>query len=298
MRVEEERQLRREGVHLEPGPAGRLDVRDAVGEGKRHLLHRRTAGLADVVAGDRDGVPARHRLPAVREDVRDQPHRRPRREDVGAARDVLLEDVVLGGARQRRRAHALAAGDGDVQGEEDRRGGVDRHRRGHAVERDALEQVLHVLQRGDGHADLAHLAARDRRVRIVTHLCGQVEGDRETGLSLVEQEAVTLVGLRGRAEARILAHRPQPRAIATRVDAARERELARRLARAVGGDVGGSVHALDRLAPGRLGLALAAAHRGLLTAGCCRASSAGWRRAWFGERPARRRAARACRAAR
>src|SRR5207247_7861553 len=115
---------------------------------------------------------------------------------------------------------------------------------------------------------------------------------------LFEQVAVALVGLRRRAEARVLAHRPQPRAEAARVDAARERELARRLARRVGGDVGRPVHARDGLAPGRLGPAVAAAHRGLLTAGCCRASPAGWRRAWSWESSAPRTAARACRAAR
>ena len=36
------------------------------------------------------------------EDVGHEAHRRPGREDVGPARDVLLEDVVLGGARDLR----------------------------------------------------------------------------------------------------------------------------------------------------------------------------------------------------
>src|SRR6266850_187518 len=40
--------------------ARRLDVRHTVGERERHLLHGVGAGLADVVAGDGDRVPARH----------------------------------------------------------------------------------------------------------------------------------------------------------------------------------------------------------------------------------------------
>src|SRR5205823_14627019 len=98
-----------------------------------------------------------------------------------------------------------------------------------------LEQVLHVLERGDRDAYLADLAARDRCVGVVSHLGRQIEGDGETGLSLLEQEAVALVGLRGRAEARVLPHRPQSRAIGARVDAARERKLPGRLAPGVAG---------------------------------------------------------------
>src|SRR2546422_3185011 len=45
-----------------------------------------------VVPGDRDRVPARHVVAAVGEGVGAEPHRGARREDVGPARDVLLED--------------------------------------------------------------------------------------------------------------------------------------------------------------------------------------------------------------
>ena len=62
---------------------GRLDVGDSVGQGEGDFLNRRRAGLADVIAGDGDGVPAGHFLGTVLEDVGNDPHRRPRREDVG-----------------------------------------------------------------------------------------------------------------------------------------------------------------------------------------------------------------------
>ncbi len=57
--VEEEGQLRGELVHRQPGPQGGLDVGDAVGQGEGDFLDRGGAGLADVVAGDRDRVPVR-----------------------------------------------------------------------------------------------------------------------------------------------------------------------------------------------------------------------------------------------
>ena len=60
VRVEEERQPRSEVVDREPAAESRLDVGDRVREREGDLLDRRRSGLADVVAGDRDRVPAGH----------------------------------------------------------------------------------------------------------------------------------------------------------------------------------------------------------------------------------------------
>ena len=87
-------------VDGQPRVQGGLHVGDSVGKGERHLLHRGAAGLAHVVARDRDGVPQGQAIPAVGEQVGDQPHRGLRRVDVRAPGRVLLEDVVLDGAPQ------------------------------------------------------------------------------------------------------------------------------------------------------------------------------------------------------
>jgi hypothetical protein len=58
--VEEEAEPRRERVDRQAGLQRQLDVGEAVGERERQLLGGGRAGLADVVAGDRDRVPARH----------------------------------------------------------------------------------------------------------------------------------------------------------------------------------------------------------------------------------------------
>ena len=76
VRVEEEREPRAELVGRQARRDRRLAVGDPVRERERELLHRRRARLADVVAGDRDRVPARQPLGAVREEVGRQPHRR------------------------------------------------------------------------------------------------------------------------------------------------------------------------------------------------------------------------------
>ena len=153
------------------------------------------------------------------EDVRHQPERRARREDVGAARDELLEDVVLHGAGQGRRGHALALGHRQVEREQDGGGGVDRHGGRDAVERQVPEELGHVVDARDRHPHAPDLAPRLRGVRVVPHLRRQVEGDRQPGLPLREQVVEPPVGLGRRPEPGVLPHRPEPPAVHRRLDA-------------------------------------------------------------------------------
>ena len=244
----EEREARRELVEVEAGFERGLAVGDGVGEGERHLLDGGAAGLAHVVAADADGVPGRQVVLAPAEDVGDEPHRALGREDVGAAGDVLLEDVVLGGAADLREVGALLLGDRDVEGEEDRAGGVDGHRGRHLLERDVLHQEFHVGERRDRDADLADLARRHRVVGVVADLGREVEGYGEAGLALLEQVAVAGVRLLGVAEAGVLAHGPEAAAVHRGLDAAGVGELA---GEAELGEVVPAVHVIGTYRGGR-----------------------------------------------
>ncbi len=123
-----------------PASRAAVDVGDRVGQRERHFLDRGRSGLADVVTADRDRVPVRQLALAPREDVGHDAERVPRRIDVGAARDVFLQDVVLDRAGEPVERHALPAGHRDVERQQDDRRRVDRHRRGHPVQRDAVEE--------------------------------------------------------------------------------------------------------------------------------------------------------------
>ena len=119
-----------------------------------------------MVGADIGRVPFRHLAAGVDDHVLDQPQRRRGREDVSAAREIFLQDVVLHRAgelgacrrpaprrarhraRAARRAVALMVIEVFI-----------------SAERDALEQAPHVAEMGDRHADLADLAARERVVR-------------------------------------------------------------------------------------------------------------------------------------
>ena len=231
VRVEEEGEALAELVGRQAGSDGRLRVRDAVRERERELLNGGRAGLADVVAGDRDRVPLRNVLGGVGEQIRRDPHRRARREDVVPARDVLLEDVVLHGAAQLRPRHTLLFRDELVQQEQQRSRCVDRHRRRDLAERDPVEEQLHVGDRVDRDTGPADLADGARIVRVVAELRRQVERDRQAGLSSFEQIAEALVRLFCGGEPGVLPDRPRAAAVHVRVRAARERELAGKLER-------------------------------------------------------------------
>ena len=68
------------------------------------------------------------------------------RADIGAARQVFLDDVVLHGALQGGDVGALFFGHGDIERQQPGRGGVDRHRGVHLFQRDIREQRAHVAQ--------------------------------------------------------------------------------------------------------------------------------------------------------
>src|SRR5690606_26006829 len=70
---EEEGEARREALQVESRRQCASHVFEGIREGDCDFLRRRRAGFADVVARDRDGVPARELVVAEREYVRDQP---------------------------------------------------------------------------------------------------------------------------------------------------------------------------------------------------------------------------------
>ena len=96
-----------------------------------------------------------------------------------------------------------------------------------SLERQLVEQHLHVLGRVDRHTAVADLAEAHRVVGVAAHQGRHVERDREPAAAALEDHLVALVGLHRVAEAGELADRPRPAAVAGRVETTRERELPR-----------------------------------------------------------------------
>ena len=247
----EERNLRRELVDGHPAPLDhRVAVRDPVGERERHLLNRVGARVTKVRAGDGDRVELRHLGCAELDGVGDQPQRRLRRPDPGAARGVLLEDVVLDGAGQLGPRHPLLLRRGHIEGQQDGGRAVDREARADLVQGNAVEQDFRIGQRVDRDPNSAHFLAELRVIGVIPALRGQVECDRQPGAALIQQVAVAAIGLLGRPETRILTERPQLAAIPAREVATGKGIGTRR--RRIAAPVGRSVDGLERDARGGL----------------------------------------------
>ena len=157
----------------------------------------------------------------------DDAHVRTRGKDPLFLRDILFENIGLERSTQLRARNSLLLGSGDVLRQCDAGGAVDRHRGRDIAHVDAVEEHLHIGERIDRDAALSHLAARLRRIGVVTHQRRHIEGDREAVLAVLEQKVIALVGLGGRTESGKLTHRPEAVSIAVGMDAARVRELAR-----------------------------------------------------------------------
>ena len=162
-----------------------------------------------------------------REDVRDDLHRGRRRVDVRVPHHELFEDVVLDGPGELLERHALLLGSDDVEREDRQHRAVHRHRHAHLVERDPVEEDVHVEDRVDGHAGHAHVADDARVIAVVAPVRRQVEGDRQAHLSGGEVAPIEGVRVLRRGEAGVLAHRPGLAHVHGRVRAAEKRREAR-----------------------------------------------------------------------
>src|SRR5208337_2694049 len=127
VRVEEKRKLRRKFVDLQARVERRLYIRDAIGKREGYFLDRGRARLSNVVAGNGDDIPLGNSFSAPSKNVGDDAHCRTHRINVRAARDVLLEDVVLDRAGKFRQAGALFLGHGNIKAQQYRGGRVDGH---------------------------------------------------------------------------------------------------------------------------------------------------------------------------
>src|SRR5688572_258387 len=116
-----------------------------MGDREAKLLSRTRPRLADVIARNRDRVERWQVLGGVGEEIGDEPHRGLRRIDVGAAGNVFLENVVLHGPAYTRGLDPLFFGDELIEQEEQRGGGVDRHRGRDLAQWKTIEKQSHVL---------------------------------------------------------------------------------------------------------------------------------------------------------
>ena len=212
----------RELIDIHTAVDGGADVFAPVCQREGQFLHEVRAGLLHVVARNRDRVELGHEVRRVFDDVGHDPHRRFGRIDIGVPHHELFQDVVLDRARKERLVVPLLFAGHDEIGENRDHRAVHGHRDRHLIERDAVEEDLHVLDRIDGDARLADVAHDARMIAVIAPVGGEVEGDRHALLSGGERAAVKGVRLFRRGEPGILPDGPRAACIHRRLDAASE----------------------------------------------------------------------------
>ena len=223
----EERQTRRELIDAHARVHTGAKVLQTVGQRVSKLDVVGGTGLLHVVAGDGDGVELRHVLGRELEDVGDDLHRVCRRVNVGVTHHELLEDVVLDGARQLVERGTLLLGGDDVERQDRQHGTVHRHGDGHLVQRNLVEEDLHVEDGVDGDTGFTDITDHARVIGVVAAVRGEVEGHGQALLTSGEVAAVEGVGLLGGGETGILTDGPRAEHIHHRVRSAQIRRDAR-----------------------------------------------------------------------
>ncbi len=123
-------------------------------------------------------------------------------------------------AAQLRHREAALLGIDDIHGPDNGGGAVNGHRSGDFIQRQAVEQDLHVRQRGDSDAAFAKFASSQVMVGVIAVERGHIESGREAGLALGKQVLETRIGILSRAKTREHAHRPRFGAVHRRLHAA------------------------------------------------------------------------------
>ena len=223
----EEREPRRKSVDVDAGLDAGADVFDAVGQRVSHFQVGGRAGFLHVITGDRDRVELRHVLRGELEDVRDDPHARLGRIDVGVPHHVFLQNVVLDRAGELLLFNALFFRCGDEKRQHGKHRAVHGHRDRHLVERDAVEEHFHVFDGINRDARLADIADNTRMIAVVAAMRREIERDRQAALARREVAAVKGVALGCRREAGVLPDGPRTLHIHRRVRPAQKRRDAR-----------------------------------------------------------------------
>ena len=161
-----------------------------------------------MVAGNGNGVELRHVLGGVFENITNDTHGHSRWVNVGVTYHEFLQDIVLNGTCKDLLVDALFDASGNEECQNRKNGAVHGHRYGHLVQRDAVEEDVHIKHGAYGYAGFTYVADNTRVIRIVAAVGRKVECDGQTLLTCCQVSLIECVGFFGSGEACVLTNSP------------------------------------------------------------------------------------------
>ena len=206
--IPEEGQTLCEGIDRQACFFAAADVFHAVCQGIADFQIASSAAFLDVVAGNGNGVELRHVFGGVFENITDDTHGHSRRVNVGVTYHEFLQDIVLDGAGKDLLVYALFDTCGNEECQNRKYGAVHGHGYGHLVQRNAVEEDVHIEHGAYGYACFTNVADYAGVIRIVAAVGRKVECDGQTFLACCQVSLVESVGFFSGGEACVLTDGP------------------------------------------------------------------------------------------
>ena len=204
----EEGQTRSESIDIHSGVYSGTQIFQTVGQGICQLDIGGSTCFLHVITGNRDRVELRHILGRIFEDIGDDLHREFRRVNIGITHHKFFQDIVLNGSGQLLQGSPLFQSGNNIESQDRKHGTVHGHRYGHLIQRDLIEQDLHVQDRVDSHTGFTDIPDHTRVVGVVSTVSSQVECHRQTFLSGSQIAAIESIRFFSGRESGILTDRP------------------------------------------------------------------------------------------
>ena len=179
----EKRKAWRKFIDVQTRFQTRADVFQAIGQGVSQFNFGRRTRFVHVVTRNGNGIEFGHKPGAIRKNIADDAHAWSGWIYIGVAHHEFLQNIILDGARKLFRFETLLFGGYDKKRHDGNHRAIHRHGNRHLIERNLIEQHLHVFHSINGYPGFPHIAKYPRMVRIVAAVGGQVESDRQAFLS-------------------------------------------------------------------------------------------------------------------
>ena len=170
-----------------------------------------------MIARNRNGVELRHVLGAIGNDIANDAHARNRWINVGITHHKFFQNVVLNRSRKRFRTDALLFRSHDIARKHRQYRSVHRHGYRYFVQRNAVEQDLHILNRIDSNTRLAHITCYSWVIGVVSSVGCEIKGNRDTLATRRQCLAIEGITLFRRRKPGILTNSPPPTSVHSRL---------------------------------------------------------------------------------